>query len=118
MANQVELLNSRSVCRAAAAWALIMMLSPPARAADQQIGAASIVVNSVTGTLASTHETAPLRAGIDVFQNETIDNADGSASRVIFQDQTQLSVGPQSSVVLDRFVFDPDPSKSAVAISV
>jgi len=86
--------------------------------ADQQIGAASIVVNTVNGTLATTHEAAPLRAGIDVFQNETIDTADNSASRVIFQDRTELSVGPQSSVVLDRFVFDPDPSKSAVAISI
>ena len=51
-------------------------------------------------------------------QNEVIDTADQSASRVVFQDKTELSVGPQSSVVLDRFVFDPDPSKSAVAISI
>src|SRR5271168_4634630 len=104
--------------RHAAAICAIAVLAGPAAAAESQIGATSIVVNTVTGTLAATHETAPLRAGIDVFQNETIDTADNSASRVIFQDQTQLSVGPQSSVVLDRFVFDPDPSKSAVAISV
>src|SRR5580692_4318820 len=110
MANPVALLNSRPASRAAAAWALIMLLAAPAGAADPQIGAASIVVNSVTGTLATTHEAAPLRAGIDVFQNETIDTADNSASRVIFQDRTQLSIGPMSQVVLDRFVFDPNPA--------
>ena len=101
-----------------AAWVPIALLAAPVGAAETQIGATSVVVNTVTGTSATTHETAPLRAGIDVFQNETIDTADNSASRVIFQDQTQLSVGPQSSVVLDRFVFDPDPSKSAVAVSI
>ncbi len=102
----------------ASVWVIAAVLATPAAAADPQIGAASLVVNTVTGTLAATRETAPLRAGIDVFANETIDTAAASASRVIFQDQTQLSVGPQSSVVLDRFVFDPDPSKSAVAVSI
>src|SRR5215472_14563543 len=97
----------------AAAGVIGLLLSGAAGAAETQIGATSIVVNDVTGTLATTRETAPLRAGIDVFQNETIDTGADSASRVVFQDKTELSVGPSSSVVLDRFVFDPDPSKSA-----
>jgi hypothetical protein len=86
--------------------------------ADTQIGAAQLVVNQVTGTLASTREAAPLRAGIDVFQNETISTGKTSASRVLFQDKTELSVGPLSEVVLDQFVFDPDPSRSRVALSI
>jgi len=86
--------------------------------ADGQIGAAEVVVNNVTGTMATTHQRAVLRAGVDVFQNETINTADNSASRVLFQDRTQLSIGPMSEVVLDRFVFDPNPSNSAVAVSV
>jgi hypothetical protein len=67
---------------------------------------------------ASTRQTQTLRAGIDVFQNETINTAYASASRVVFADQTQLSIGPQSQVVLDSFVFDPNPSSSKVAVSV
>jgi hypothetical protein len=110
--------SSRRLRYAAAVCALAAAASGPVAGAESQIGATSVVVNSVTGTLATTHESAPLRAGIDVFQNETIDTADNSASRVVFQDRTELSVGPQSSVVLDRFVFDPDPSKSAVAVSI
>jgi hypothetical protein len=86
--------------------------------ADALIGATELVVNNVTGTLASTHEQTPLRAGIDVFQNETISTGKTSASRVLFQDKTELSVGPLSEVVLDSFVFDPDPSKSQVAVSI
>jgi hypothetical protein len=117
MACPTDPLGARRVLIAAVIWAIAAMLAGPA-SAEGQIGATSIVVNTVTGTLATTHESAPLRAGIDVFQNETIATADNSASRVIFQDKTELSVGPQSSVVLDRFVFDPNPSKSVVAISI
>lgn len=85
--NVRKLRNTASVC------VLAIMLARTAVAADAQIGAASIVVNNVTGTLA-THQSALLRAGIDVFQNEVIDTADQSASRVVFQDKTELSVGP------------------------
>jgi FecR protein len=102
---------------AAAALALGFGFSPAARA-DTQIGAAAQVVNSVTGTLASTRQQQVLRAGIDVFQNETIDTAYASASRVVFEDRTQLSIGPASQVVLDNFVFNPNPSASQVAVSL
>lgn len=107
---------SRSgICAAAA---LSLGLSPLAARADTHVGSAAQVVNSVTGTLASTRQTQTLRAGIDVFQNETINTAYASASRVVFADQTQLSIGPQSQVVLDSFVFDPNPAASKVAVSV
>jgi hypothetical protein len=86
--------------------------------ADAQIGAAQLVVNRVIGTIATSHEQTALRAGIDVFQNETISTAKTSASQVVFQDRTELSVGPESEVVLDQFVFDPDPSRSKVALSI
>ena len=104
------------ICAAAAL--SLGLTSADAARADQQIGSAAQVVNVVTGTLATTRQRSVLRAGIDVFQNETIDTADNSASRVIFQDQTQISVGPMSQVVLDRFVFDPNPAASVVAVSV
>jgi hypothetical protein len=101
-----------------AATALAAALAAAPAAADVQIGSAAQVVNDVTGTLASVRQPQTLRAGIDVFQNETIDTAYASASRVVFQDRTQLSIGPGSKVVLDRFVFDPNPSSSVVAVSI
>ena len=102
---------------AAAIVSLSLGFSSAARA-DTQIGAAAQVVNSVTGTLASTRQQQVLRAGIDVFQNETIDTAYASASRVIFEDRTELSIGPVSQVMLDNFVFNPNPSTSQVAVSI
>src|SRR5215469_18897914 len=107
---------SRSALCAVAA--LSLGLSPLIARADTHIGSTAQVVNTVTGTLASTRQTQTLRAGIDVFQNETIATAYASASRVVFADQTQLSIGPQSQVVLDSFVFDANPSTSKVAVSI
>ena len=104
--------------RVCATAALALGFSPAVALADTQIGAAAQVVNSVTGTLASTRQQQVLRAGIDVFQNETIDTAYSSASRVIFEDRTELSIGPVSQVVLDNFVFNPNPSASQVAVSI
>jgi hypothetical protein len=98
-----------------AAGAIWAMATDPACA--QQIGAARIVVNQVTGRPPGASQIT-LRAGIDVVQNEAIETGASSACRVVFQDNTELSVGASSSVTLDRFVFDPNPAKSAVAVSM
>jgi uncharacterized membrane protein YgcG len=116
MAHRTDRFARWRICGGAAA--LSLSLVPGIAVADQQIGAAAVVVNNVTGTLATTRQRAVLRAGIDVFQSEVIDTADNSASKVVFEDRTELSIGPMSQVVLDRFVFDPNPAASAVAVSV
>jgi hypothetical protein len=85
--------------------------------ADQDIGNTQVVVNDVKGVI-GTQAPAVLRAGIDVFQNEVVRTGEKSASRVKFQDNTDLCVGASSEVTLDHFVFDPDPAKSQVALSV
>ena len=108
--------------RQAVSWILgaSLALSPVAAQtawAQTNIGAARIVVNDVRG-LVGTSQPTVLRAGIDVFANETIRTGERSASKVVFQDNTNLSIGAGSQVVLDRFVFDPDPNKSQVALSI
>jgi hypothetical protein len=83
----------------------------------QNIGDAQVVVNDVRGVIGN-RAPETLRAGIDVFQNEIIRTGERSASRVLFQDNTTLAVGAASEVTLDRFVFDPNPEKSQVALSI
>ena len=54
---------------------------------------------------------------MDAFHNELVVTADAGASRVIFKDNSQLSIGPISQVKLDTFVYDPNRTASAVSIS-
>lgn len=86
-------------------------------AINQQIGAAAQVVNSVYGNPESTNQSQWLHPGTDVFHNETIVTAENSASRMVFKDDSQLSIGPISQVKLDTFVYDPNPTTQGVAIS-
>lgn len=103
------------------AWRLALSLliafcaMPVAKAA---IGSAVIVVNNVTGRIEQAASGTLLHVGIDVQQNETVETAVSSAAKLIFQDNTQFEIGPTSQVTLDRFVYDPDPTRSQVALSV
>ncbi|MBV8334863.1 MAG: FecR domain-containing protein [Alphaproteobacteria bacterium] len=96
---------------------LTVLLSGEA-AAQKNIGSATRIVHVVTGAFSSAEEPAVLRAGIDVFANEIVKTAEESAALLVFQDKTELSIGADSEIVLDRFVFDPDPNKSAIAVSI
>jgi hypothetical protein len=87
-------------------------------AAFAAIGSAVVVINNVTGKVKEQPTGVALRVGTDVVQDETVETAAASATRLIFSDNTQFEVGPSSQVVLDQFVFDPDPSKSKVALSI
>jgi hypothetical protein len=57
-----------------------------------------------------------LSAGSDVFLQETIRTGDTGMADLRFHDNSNLSVGPKSSVRLDKYVYDPNKSASAVAI--
>jgi hypothetical protein len=57
-----------------------------------------------------------LAAGSDVFSQETIRTGESGVADLRFHDNSNLSVGPKSSVRLDKYVYDPNKSASAVAI--
>jgi hypothetical protein len=99
--------------------AIVLSLSAGANGAtpDMEVGAANKVVNYVYGTPESTRQPRWWNSGLDVFFNETVVTQDISATRVIFKDSSQLSVGPISQVKLDTFVYNPNPSVKSVSIS-
>jgi hypothetical protein len=57
-----------------------------------------------------------LSAGSEVFSQETIRTGDSGMADLRFHDSSNLSVGPKSSVRLDKYVYDPNKSASAVAL--
>lgn len=73
--------------------------------AGERIGSAAMVKNKVVGTHAG--RSRDLRVGNGVFEREAIATAERSATQLQFRDQTNLTVGQKSRVVLDRFVYDP-----------
>jgi hypothetical protein len=100
--------------------ALVVMtagLAAPAMAAKTpSIGTTALVVRDVEGK--TEEQIRQLALQDSVYQNEIVQTGLKSASELKFADETRISVGPNSSVVLDEFVYDPDPGEGTFALQV
>jgi hypothetical protein len=93
--------------------ALVALGGQEGLAADP-IGTAAAVKNRATGTLGA--QTRALKAGLGVFKNERVDTARDASAQLIFSDETALTIGPNSSVTLDEFVYDPSKNAGKAVI--
>jgi hypothetical protein len=57
-----------------------------------------------------------LSGGSTVYSKELIHTGDAGVADLRFHDNSNLSVGPKSSVRLDKFVYDPNKSAGSVAV--
>ena len=93
---------------------ILHLLMSPAAAATA-IGGAERVVNEVNGFLGEI--TRELRVADEVFTEEVVETSDDGATRIIFLDGTELTMGPNSRVTLDRFVYDPTTGVGEMTVS-
>lgn len=50
----------------------------------------------------------PITIGGRIFQNDTISTGTASSVGIIFEDNTILSLGPDSEILIDKYVFAPE----------
>src|SRR5262245_9773838 len=91
--------------------AIFFTLQPTASHAQEAIGKATLVRPQAEGSHAGT-----LSGGSSVYSKETVRTGDTGQADLQFHDSSNLTVGPKSSVRLDRFVYDPNKSASTIAI--
>ena len=96
--------------------AFLSLLSAGPALAQTNIGSAVLIERDVSGTFA--RQTRSLVSGDGVVSNENIKTASASSARLRFLDQTSLTIGPTSSVVLDRFSYNPDGSARAGTVEM
>jgi hypothetical protein len=89
-----------------AAFGLALTLFAPIGAAAEQIGVAVTVRNDVTGKIQA--ETVRIGNGADVFGKEIVRTNPDSSAQIVLKDNTNLNVGPNSTITLDNFVFNGD----------
>ncbi len=77
--------------------------------ASQSIG----IVKSVTGNayLQKSEKKVPLYPNMQISMGDQISTADKSSIGLIFDDDTVLSLGPNSTIFIEDFLFDPAGSK-------
>jgi hypothetical protein len=105
-------------CRRAAI-ALIVLLAAPeiamtAAAQPPGVGEADLVVSLVRGRLGQS--TRELAIKDNVYSEEVIETEADAATRIVFIDGTELSMGPSSRMVLDRYVYDPNSGTGEMAM--
>jgi hypothetical protein len=76
----------------------------------QEIGSATSVKPQAEAN------TRMLAGGSNVYSRDLIHTGDAGVADLRFHDNTNLSVGPNSSVRLDKFVYDPNKSAGGVAV--
>ena len=91
--------------------AILLALQVTVSHAQEAIGKATSVRPQAEGSHAG-----PLSGGSNVYSKETVRTGDSGQADLKFHDSSNLTVGPKSSVRLDKFVYDPNKSASTVAI--
>jgi hypothetical protein len=79
------------------------------------IGNTNTVVRTVTGTFDGDLRELALKD--DIYHNELIETGSDSATEISFLDDTTLTVGANATLVLDKFIYDPDPSKASFVLT-
>ena len=94
----------------------ILLVAAPAFALDV-VGKAAAVRRDAKGTPPGQSE-RELSGGTEVYGKERVVTSPSGDLHVLFNDESTLTVGPGSDMVLDEFVFDPTQTQKALSIKL
>lgn len=83
-------------------------------APENRIGTTASAKNDVTGLRGAAQRS--LKLGDGVFQNESIATGNAASAQILFTDETALTMGPNSRVVLDKLIYDPGKKSGEMTI--
>ena len=86
-------------------------------AAGQQIGTVASSEPTLRGTPPGA-ATRTLSLGTGLIADETVASSASGRGQLLFLDQTTLSLAPNTTIVLDRFVFDPNSGAGEIGLSL
>ena len=81
-----------------------------------EIGVAS-AVNKNTTDLTLEEERKLVEAGYKIIQNHTIETDSIGRAQMLLVDGTAFSVGPNSSVTLDKFIYNPKTAEGTLEVT-
>ena len=74
------------------------------------------IVGATSGTVKT--ETRELKPGDKIYLNETIYASSGSGTQILLLDQSTFTIGSDSEVVMDTFIYDPATNDGKIVASV
>ena len=109
-------MNSRKCFLSAIVLALVVALTAGSVHAQTRVGEAAVVKNEVVRV--ATSATIPIKVGDDLLRDEVVRTGLDSATRLVMADSTNLSLGPNATITLDRTVFDDEHHYRDVAVKL
>lgn len=102
----------KSIATKLLAGALLVFGGAAAPTAAQEIGTVGSATQELLGG------GAVKRVGARVLRDERIQTDATGRAQLIFLDQTSLTVAPNSDIVLNRYVFDPEAQQGEMGLSI
>lgn len=84
--------------------------------AQNSVGTAAAVNPRSTGNAGSGVRT--LELGASIIHRERIETSSAGSVQVLFVDKTTLNIGPNSNLVIDEFVYDPNAKAGSMALTL
>ena len=97
--------------------AMVAVTLLPVDPARGEVGRTTAVQPAARGTPPES-ATRVLIPKLDVFANERIETGAAGITQILFRDGSNITVGPNSDLVIDRFVFDPETSAGELAATL
>ena len=107
----------RAACLAFGLLAMLGTTLVPSGPVRGEIGRTTAVNPASRGTPPG-RSTRVLVPKLNVFADERIETDEVGVAQILFRDGSHMSVGPNSDVVIDRFVYDPETSAGELAASL
>jgi hypothetical protein len=96
--------------------AVLLALTTPELRAQQRVGVSSAVNPDATGVPPG-GAVRRLVIGQEVVFNERISTGAGGQTQLLFLDESAMSIGPNSDLTIDQFVYDPNTGVGKLAMS-
>lgn len=82
------------------------------KASAQSVG----TIASVNPQLLANNEA--VNVGFDLAVNDIVQTNKNGRGQILFKDQTTLTVAPNSNIMLDKFVYDPDSKTGEIGLNL
>jgi hypothetical protein len=96
---------------------LLLLAAIPSQVFAEKVGAAAAVRPASTGTPPG-GSSRTLQVGMDIVERERINTSESGSLQVMFLDKTTLTVGPNSDLLIDQFVYNPGAGTGQFAASL
>ncbi len=107
---------SRILVLSLAVFFLLLSIGGEISAANASAPVAIVKKVSGSATIVRQGQTISAADGMEIWENDTLRTGRDGSIGIVFNDDTFLSLGPESVLIIDEFVFAPKEGKFSIVV--